>query len=918
MKKQGFKRSWFAFITSLVVLLSSFGVASATSTFLPQQGGTGTTSPSGILYGTNSGTNPLQTVSIGTGLSFIAGVLTNTGVSAFGYPFPYFNNTGTTTPILLFASTTIGNGNGASGLTVFGNSTTTGSGYFASNVGIGTTSPYAPLSVAGLGVFDNLFATSTTATSTFKTPILLDSAPTNLANFLSFKASRVYPASVSTGGAWLCDNGTLNTGPCLVIHSNAGQTTGRLLVINDENTSSSQDTIIASSSSATITTFNIKGEPTGKGILKIEATGGAATGFSNASAISLDTSLNDTQGIFIKSGTGIPLNIQNASSQTLFKIDGLGNSTTTRLSEIDSLTANQVVYTNPSKILTTTGTSTPSVTAPITYSGTLGFLIGGVSGSFGCTSASAGVTGCLTGSDWSLFNNKISSTSLSGASVISYTAASGIITTTPGTFAGATPYTFPQDLVITGNSTSTIGTFTTKASTTALVIGGITGTQCLHTTGNGVVAGTGSDCGSSSTFTYPFSYFNNTGTSTPVLLFASTTIGNGNGASGLTIFGNATTTGTSYHIGNVGIGTTSPYAPLSVVGAGGVVADHYIATSTTNQSYIVGGLTVGDATLSRNTYQLVSIGTNNTTGIGDLGIMGDANLGTTDGNTIGFQHSQANSTNGALQTTAGWDFIGDSHTSGAQSTSIAFATRNAGSYGERLRLNFNGKIGVASSTPYAFFSVNPTAAATLGGAEFVVGSSTATHLVVLNNGNAGVGTTSPWRKWSVAGTQAYTGLTSSSGGNAICINATTNDVENAGTQNCTISSIRFKQNVQPLSGNTALSILKDIDGYSYDYKTGYYSPEDSPKGYGPVAEYVAKTHPELVDYKYDGTPGDIFWNKLTGLNTDAINQLQVEIDNIQTGVRSVEENWQWGVMAFLFLWCLYLTFRKEKWTPIWK
>lgn len=51
-------------------------------------------------------------------------------------------------------------------------------------------------------------------------------------------------------------------------------------------------------------------------------------------------------------------------------------------------------------------TSTPSVTAPITYSGTLGNLIGGASGSFGCTNASAGVTGCLTGTNWSTFNGK--------------------------------------------------------------------------------------------------------------------------------------------------------------------------------------------------------------------------------------------------------------------------------------------------------------------------------------------------------------------------------------------------------------------------------------------------------------------------------------------------------------------------------
>lgn len=54
-------------------------------------------------------------------------------------------------------------------------------------------------------------------------------------------------------------------------------------------------------------------------------------------------------------------------------------------------------------------TSAPAVTAPITYSGTLGSFVGGAGGNFGCTSASAGVTGCLTGTDWSTFNSKLSS-----------------------------------------------------------------------------------------------------------------------------------------------------------------------------------------------------------------------------------------------------------------------------------------------------------------------------------------------------------------------------------------------------------------------------------------------------------------------------------------------------------------------------
>ena len=49
---------------------------------------------------------------------------------------------------------------------------------------------------------------------------------------------------------------------------------------------------------------------------------------------------------------------------------------------------------------------------------------------------------------------------------------------------------------------------------------------------------------------------------------------------------------TSYLSGNVGIGTTSPYAALSVVGSSGVVADHYSATSTTATSTFAAAITV--------------------------------------------------------------------------------------------------------------------------------------------------------------------------------------------------------------------------------------------------------------------------------------------------------------------------------------
>lgn len=130
-----------------------------------------------------------------------------------------------------------------------------------------------------------------------------------------------------------------------------------------------------------------------------------------------------------------------------------------------------------------------------------------------------------------------------------------------------------------------------------------------------------------------------------------------------------------------------------------------IRSTSTSASFFTGGLTVGSQVSEA--YQLTSVGTNNTTGIGDLGILGTVQLGTTDGNTIGYQHGQAN-TSGTVQTVAGWDFVGNSHAVGAQSASIAFTTRNAGSFGERLRINFDGKIGIGTTTPS--YLLNPFSA----------------------------------------------------------------------------------------------------------------------------------------------------------------------------------------------------------------
>ncbi len=162
----------------------------------------------------------------------------------------------------------------------------------------------------------------------------------------------------------------------------------------------------------------------------------------------------------------------------------------------------------PGTILSTNGsgvTQATTVSAPLSFSGS----------TLSITQSGLAQNGYLSSTDFNTFNNKISSTSLSGGNGISYNSSTGVITNT---------IAYPFGL--TGNATSTLTQFN----------GGLTA-------------------------------------------YASSTIGDGTQAGGLTVSGGATTTGNAYFASRLGIGDTSPDFTLDSNGTQGF---GYFGLSTSN------------------------------------------------------------------------------------------------------------------------------------------------------------------------------------------------------------------------------------------------------------------------------------------------------------------------------------------------
>lgn len=171
-------------------------------------------------------------------------------------------------------------------------------------------------------------------------------------------------------------------------------------------TSTSQASVFPYASTTAISVSSLtNGNCVQAGVGGFLTTVGSPCGSGGGGITQIDTTYPVQGGPITTTGT-ISLAFGTTTSNTW-----AGTQTFTNSPVFSTLTAGTVNSTSAGTVYNT-ATSTPTVTSPITYSGTLGAFIGGIAGAFGCNVASGSQAGCLSSTDWTVFNNKVSSSSL--------------------------------------------------------------------------------------------------------------------------------------------------------------------------------------------------------------------------------------------------------------------------------------------------------------------------------------------------------------------------------------------------------------------------------------------------------------------------------------------------------------------------
>lgn len=614
--------------------------------------------------------------------------------------------------------------------------------------------------------------------------------------------------------------------------------------------------------------------------------------------------------------------------------------TTQNITTLSGLTTAGTVNNTAGGVLYSTGTTTPTVTAPITYSGTLGQFIGGASGAFDCTSASASVKGCITAASFS----KHDSATTTFSTGLTYTTATNAVTV---------------------NTSQNIATLSNLTTNGYVKTGGGAGTLSVQTVPIPIADG-----GSNAT-TYI--------ARTPLVFDGTRIVGTSTNPFYVDSLVATSTSLNSTFAGKLGVATTSPYTALAVAGTttiSAVPGDYpYLRVGTGTPMYgwlpnyvadfggdITGFLSFNVYNNNRGTCSSADVTTANDASV-------SAFLGFVD---IGHTSQKYNGTGCGtydiqLPTVIGnssyiFDPTGNiSMIMGSTSPNAYFNWVGQNYAVETMRLTNIGLLGLGTTTPYAGqltvasttgpqlaisygAGINQWTIANEGGNLYfstttVTGEATTTTaaLELRNSGNSqlGIGTSSPSATLAVstvAGTDAF--AVGSSTSNYLLINklgkifmpkltvdaaahtytvcgeAATFELR-LDTTTCVLSALKWKENVGNL--DIGLKELMKVRPVVFNWKpTGDATYDNNinikHQQMGLIADEVATIDTRLITYDQNGEIKGFNYEFYTAWLTKAIQELAV----MKGVARSAEENYQWIAMFLMFCWIIRLEIKIRK------
>lgn len=750
----------------LVVFALSYTNADALSTFLVGQGGTGTTSPSGILSGDNGATNHLNTVVVGSGLSYSGNTLSATGggtgtVTQVNTTYPVLGGpiTNTGTISLDFGTTT---SNTWAGTQTFTNSPV------LSTLTAGTVNSTAS---------GSLYSTSSS------TPAL-SSSFAYTGTLGSFVGGTSGTLSLAANGVLL---NRLNQVGANTVLGNATGATGNVTAIATsslfQNASASNSGLLTSTD---WTTFNNKGSGSVTSIATNNGiTGGTitTTGTIGLAAIGANSLLGNNTG-----ASAVPSAIATSS---------LGLTVSSFASpNISQWTNNSGYLTSAITTLGPTGQTQTGATQTLASStGSFNGLTTGVTivGSGNTQTFTPSLTGTLNNAG--LTNSTISGVAL-GGTLGALTATNGSLTFS-GSYTGAAAQTVGLNLA-NANSFTALQQFLNASSTLAsvtnkLYVGG-TATTTIDSTGNIVVPSgsnltvTGKTDGCA---TWATGVLNSTGTpcgagggagtgtvstSTPLVS------GQVDFSTGVNTIGNTSTFFWDNTNKRLGVGSSTPYAQLSVDAPAGAASYFAIGSST---SEVLSVKPSASAMLGIGTSSPMStlsvVGSENHYGAyahfglaaplsqcnTALGASSCLELVGNDNTTGGVGVYEANTSAG---TSAYGGYVLTNNLTGNATTNYSGTFLNSSTYSDTTFGTLNAVpnlLQIANSMgPVSIQSFAPTAAGSYinffaGSTTPGTGPATSGEGMRLNATGLGIGTTSPSQRLSVQGNGLFSGDLSS-------------------------------------------------------------------------------------------------------------------------------------------------------------